>query len=207
MEQRRDHRRQLGAVERGATAPTRARRDAACAAAAVSRIDEQLVVERFANARVADDGVRGLAPLAELAAEAGERLHGAAIAGLDLRDLLVGVRRGRACRRAGRRRDRRRRSAGARLRARRRPAQRSPRGRRCRASVKSPVALRERLQLVLDQLVARRERERAREIGERAGARRACDRGAAGRLRATARAGSCRRAPRRGAPAAARARR
>ena len=133
---------------------------------------QQLVVERLADAGVADDRPRGVFPHAERRAEVRERVHGAAIGRLRGDDLLVGlggvrgvvqlvgqdVGVGEA------------QSCGLALLA--LPA----RERGDRAVVRRrdlvPRAGRraERHQLVLDQLVARRERERLGEVGERAGA-------------------------------------
>src|SRR5690606_18688514 len=104
----------------------------------------------------------------ELAAEHRERLHGAAVAGLDGSDLAVRLRRLRLVaepvgREVGVREAKPRRFA-------RIVAERLDRF-EVRDAERGEIArrLRERLQLVFDQLVAWRERERAREVRERAG--------------------------------------
>jgi hypothetical protein len=132
---------------------------------------QELVVEGLAHAAVADHGHRSVVPAAELRAERGERVDRAAVAGLDRGDLGVGLGgpRGRevVCDDVGVRHAQPRRLA--------RLAGAAGVERRDRLLVGigggRVIAgrLGERDDLVLDQLIARRERERAREVGERAG--------------------------------------
>ena len=136
---------------------------------------EQLVVERLAHVGVLHDDICGLLPAAEVRAEGGERLHGAAIAGLDGRD--GGVRIGGARRLVQVVRDEigecepqprglARRPSRARVRLGEQRLDRLLEGGRRDAELSGVLGQRD--ELVLDELVTRRERKGLREIRERA---------------------------------------